>query len=141
MTRTDLYAFLKLHKLGVLSTLSRERVPQSALVGIAVTADLEIVFDTLKSTRKYPNLTANPICSFVVGWSAEQTLQYEGKARELASPELEWYQKPYFEAWPDGPVRLSWPAIVYFAVRPSWIRYSDFARDPPLIREFVFDDE
>jgi len=45
------------------------------------------------------------------------------------------YQKIYFEAWPDGPARMNWPEIVYFIVRPTWIRYSDFDQDP-LIREF-----
>jgi hypothetical protein len=33
---------------------------------------------------------------------------------------------------------MSWPGIVYFVVRPAWIRYSDFDQDPPLIREFSF---
>jgi hypothetical protein len=31
---------------------------------------------------------------------------------------------------------MNWPEIVYFIVRPTWIRYSDFDQDPPLIREF-----
>lgn len=44
----------------------------------------------------------------------------------------------YFKAWPDGPTRMNWPGIVYFVVRPQWIRYSDFDQDPPLIREFQF---
>ena len=35
------------------------------------------------------------------------------------------------------PVRiLSWPGIVYFRVRPTWIRFSDFSKDPPTIVEF-----
>lgn len=138
MTRADLCNFMTQHRLGVLGTICDAGTPQSALVGIAVTQDLEIVFDTVKHTRKYPNLKTKPVCSFVIGWDAEQTVQYEGQAEELASPELERYQEIYFKAWPDGPLRLSWPGIVYFLVRPTWIRYSDFAQDPPLIREFTF---
>jgi hypothetical protein len=34
-------------------------------------------------------------------------------------------------------MHLSWPGIVYFVVRPQWIRYSDFDQEPPLIREFT----
>jgi hypothetical protein len=75
----------------------------------------EIIFDTVKSSRKYPNLIARHRCSFVIGWAGEQTVQYEGEAR------------------------LTWPGIVYFVVRPKWIRYSDFDQTPPLIREFTFD--
>lgn len=138
MTEANLYTFLSGSRLGVLSTICAAGTPQSALVGFAITRDFEIVFDTVRSSRKYPNLIAQPACSFVIGWSGEQTAQYEGEAQELASPELERYQEVYFKAWPDGPERMSWPGIVYFVVRPAWIRYSDFDQIPPLIREFRF---
>jgi len=140
MTEADVYAFLARCKFGVLGTICQADTPQSALVGIAVTPQLEIIFDTVKSSRKYPNLIARPACSFVIGgWGpGEQTAQYEGEGEELKSPELERYQATYFKAWPDGPARMSWPGIVYFVVRPTWIRYSDFDQNPPLIREFSF---
>jgi len=140
MTETDLYAFIATHKHGVLGSICDSGTPQSALVGIAITPQLEIVFDTVKSSRKYPNLIARPACSFVIGgWGeGEQTVQYEGVAEELKSPELERYQETYFKVWPDGPARMSWPGIVYFVVRPTWIRYSDFDQDPPVICEFSF---
>lgn len=67
MTKEQLFAFIKEHKLGVLSTIGPTGAPQSALVGIGVTAELEIVFDTVKSSRKYGNLIANPAAAFVVG--------------------------------------------------------------------------
>jgi hypothetical protein len=54
-------------KLGVLGTLSSVGSPQSAIVGIAVTSELEIIFDTVKSSRKFQNLISNSGCSFVVG--------------------------------------------------------------------------
>ena len=140
MTEADLYAFLAKCRLGVLGTICHAGTPQSALMGIAITPQLEIIFDTVKTSRKYPNLIARPACSFVIGgWAAgEQTVQYEGQAEELKSPELERYQQIYFKTWPDGPARMSWPGIVYFVVRPVWIRYSDFDQNPPLIQEFTF---
>jgi len=110
------------------------------LVGIAFTPQFEIIFEAVKSSRKYSNLIARPACCFVIGgWGAgEQTVQYEGDAEKLKSPELERYQESYFAAWPDGPSRLSLSGIVYFVVRPTWIRYSDFDQNPPMIREFDF---
>ena len=140
MTEADLYAFMAKHKLGVLGTIGQRGTPQSALVGIAVTPQLEIIFDTVKSSRKYPNLIARAACSFVIGgWGrGEQTIQYEGEAEELKPPNIERYQATYFNVWPDGPARMSWAGIVYFVVRPTWIRYSDFDQNPPLIREFTF---
>lgn len=137
MTEADLYAFAGCHRLGVLAT-SGENAPESALMGLAVTPQLEIVFDTVRTSRKYPNLIARPACSFVIGWSGEQTMQYEGNAEELNPPSLAQYQDVYFRIWPDGRSRMNWPGIVYFVVRPSWIRYSDFGQSPPLIREFSF---
>jgi pyridoxine/pyridoxamine 5'-phosphate oxidase len=138
MTEAGVYAFLTQSKLGVLGTVAPSGSPQAALVGIAVTPELEIVFDTVKSSRKYANLVARAACSFVVGWAGGQTVQYEGDAQELAPLELERYQQVYFKAWPDGPARMAWPGIVYFVVRPAWIRCSDFDQNPPLIREFTF---
>jgi hypothetical protein len=138
MTGADLYSFLMQSKLGVLGTIAETNVPQSALVGIAVTENLEIIFDTVKTSRKYRNLIAKPECCFVIGWTGEQTVQYEGRADELSGCELQRCQQVYFHAWPECRSHLSWPGIVYFVVRPRWIRYSDFDHDPPLIRELTF---
>jgi pyridoxine/pyridoxamine 5'-phosphate oxidase len=135
MNRRDLHEFMVRQRLAVVSSIGPAGTPQSALVGIATAPDLEIVFDTVKTTRKYANLVARPHCSLVLGWSGEQTVQLEGDAAELTGAELERLQRVYFDAWPDGPTRLSWPGITYFAVRPRWIRYSDFAQNPPLIVE------
>jgi hypothetical protein len=137
MTESDLYSFLTQWKLGVLGSINPAGFPEAALVGIAVTPQLEIVFDTLRTTRKYRNLIARPACSFVIGCVDERTVQYEGQAEELRSPEIEHYREIYFRTWPDGPARMSWPGITYFVVRPSWIRYSSFDRNPPLIQEFL----
>jgi hypothetical protein len=138
MTEAGVHAFLTQWKLGVLGTINAANRPEAALVGIAVTPQLEIVFDTLKTTRKYRNLSARSACSFVIGCVDERTAQYEGEAEELRSPDLERYQETYFRAWPDGPGRMSWPGITYFVVRPVWIRYSDFGQTPPLIQEWTF---
>jgi hypothetical protein len=100
--------------------------------------ELEIIFDTVKSSRKYRNLIAHPSCSLVVGWDGEQTVQYEGIATEPNGAELKRYQEAYFAVWPDGVSRMSWPGIVHFVVRPKWIRYSDYDRNPPIIEEIEF---
>lgn len=136
ITKIDLFEFMDCQRLGVLGTVSPEGSPQSSLVGIAVTPELEIIFDTVNSSRKYRNLMRNPACSFVIGWMGETTVQYQGEAREPTGAELAKYQEAYFQKWPDGPTRLAWSGIAYFVVRPAWIRYSDFDQQPPLIQEF-----
>jgi Pyridoxamine 5'-phosphate oxidase len=67
MEKTELFAYLRGQCLGVLGTLSRDNEPQGALVGYAVTSDLEILFDTVRTSRKYGNMIANPRVSFAVG--------------------------------------------------------------------------
>ncbi len=129
--------FMAAQRLGVVSSLGPDGRPQAALVGIAVTPGLEIVFDTVDTSRKYANLTARPACAIVVGWSTEQTVQLEGEAELLRGAELERYSRLYFDTWPDGRARFGWPGIAYFVVRPRWIRYSDYDRVPPLIDEFT----
>jgi pyridoxine/pyridoxamine 5'-phosphate oxidase len=139
MDTAGIYLFMSGFKYAVVSSVAEDGTPQSALVGIAVSEELEIVFDTVNSSRKYKNLVERPRCSVVVGgWSSEQTVQYEGVAFEPKGEELARYQKIYFEAWPDGPARMSWPGIAYFVVRPRWIRYSDFDQRPPLVEEMRF---
>ena len=138
MTKDDLYHFIVRHRLGVLGSISPDGIPQGALVGIAVTRDLEIIFDTVSSSRKYSNLRLNPRASFVVGWEGEVTLQYEGEAREPRGSELARYQEVYFAVWPECRSHLSWPNVAYFVVAPKWIRYSDYDQNPPQIEELTF---
>jgi hypothetical protein len=139
MTRSELLHFMRAQRLAVQSSHAAETGPQAAVVGIAVTDALEIVFDTLATTRKARNLRASPRAAFVLGgWTAgdERTVQFEGVADEPSGAELEQLKQSYFAAWPDGPTRASWPGITYFRVRPTWIRFSDFNSAPPQIIEF-----
>ena len=126
MTRDELLPFLRKHRLGVQSTVSSSGDPQAAVVGIAVTSELEIVFDTVDTSRKCRNLRANPRSAFVIGWDQEITVQLEGIADEPTGKERERVLESYFAAYPDGRDRLAWKGITHFRVRPTWIRYSDF---------------
>ncbi len=136
MSRSDFIAFLRQHRLAVLSTV-RDGAPQAALVGIAVTDSLEIVFDTVTGSRKYTNLLADPRVALVAGWDYGQTVQVEGMADPIASEELAAYKEVYFAVWPDGRERERWPDIAYVRVRPRWLRLADYGRAPPRIEELT----
>jgi pyridoxine/pyridoxamine 5'-phosphate oxidase len=137
MDRAAIRAFINRQRYGVVSSIATDGTPQSALVGIAATSRLEIIFDTVKSSRKYPNLIQRPACSLVIGWSGEQTLQLEGVAEEPCGNVLKQFQDVYFAEWPECRAHLSWPGIAYFVVHPHWLRYSDYDQRPPLIQEFT----
>jgi hypothetical protein len=140
MEQSELLAYLRSQRLGMLGTLAPSGDPQGALVGYAITPDLELVFDTLRTTRKYRNMIANPRVSFTVGNTVgsgdERTVQYEGIAEELAGEPLARLQPVYFATWPDGVNRRQWPHITWFVIRPRWIRYSDF--NIPMTQEWSF---
>lgn len=135
MNKEEVYRFMDAERLAVLATVSEGGQPEAALMGMAVTPELEIVFDTLRSSRKYPNLKRNPRVAWVIGCLSEISVQYEGVAEELAGEALTHYQQTYFARFPNGPERQSWPGITYFVVRPSWIRYCDYRQRPPRIEE------
>jgi hypothetical protein len=139
MTRDELVRFLRRYKLAVQASVAPGGAPQAAVVGFAVTDDLEIVFDTVEATRKYENLRADPRIALVVGWDDEITAQIEGVADFPAGDELERVRSSYFVAHPDGRDRLGWPGIRHVRVRPTWVRYSDFTTTPPHIVEITAD--
>jgi general stress protein 26 len=134
----EIFQFVKQEQLGVLATLGENAQPEAALLGFAVTPQLEIVFDTVKSSRKYPNIKRNPRVAWVIGCTTETTVQYEGLAQELEGEELVRYKKVYFATFPDGPARESWPGIVYFVVRPKWVRFCDYDPAHRRIEEMRF---
>lgn len=138
MEKAKIYEFLKQHQLAVVSSVSAAGKPQSALVGIAVSRDLEIVFDTFDKSRKYANILQNPNVSLVIGWDDETSVQYEGVAELLSGPEADHHREIYYDVYPDGRDRTAnWPGLVHFKVSPRWIRYSNF-NEPVMIEEMGF---
>ena len=138
--RTELLAFLRAHRYAVEASVSRDTGAQAAVVGIAVLDTLEIVFDTIATSRKARNLEEDPRIALVIGGldgDEESTVQYEGVADRPSGAELVEIRESYFRVFPDGRDRLSWPNLIHLRVRPRWIRYSDFAVDPPLIVEMT----
>ncbi len=138
MNVDEVFQFMKRERLAILATVDERGQPEAALMGFAVTPTLEIIFDTVKSSRKYPNLKNNPRVAWVIGCSTEITVQYQGVAEELAGEELAKYKQAYFAVFPDGPARASWPGITYFVVRPKWMRYCDYDPTRRRIEEKVF---
>ena len=120
--------------MGVVSTVSATGQPQAAIVGVAVGDALELVFDTLATTRKYANLAREPRVAVVMG-EGELTIQIEGRAEVPTGAQLARVQAIYFATWPDGRDRAAWAHITWVRIQPTWIRVSDFAATPPSIRE------
>jgi general stress protein 26 len=136
MTRAEIHEFVQAHQWAVQATATAAGMPQAAVIGFVVSAELELFFDTLKSSRKYQNLQRSPRIALVIGWDDGRTLQYEGIADEPGGAELVAFKARYFARFPDGREREQQPDIAYIRVKPRWLRFSDFRVVPPRIVEF-----
>jgi pyridoxine/pyridoxamine 5'-phosphate oxidase len=135
MTRSQLVQFLRRYRLAVQASVAASGAPQAAVVGFVVSDAAEIIFDTLTTTRKHRNLISDPRIALVIGWDDEATAQIEGLVDFPTGEELARVRDVYFAAYPDGRDRLAWPGITHARVRPTWVRFSDFTKDPPVIVE------
>jgi pyridoxine/pyridoxamine 5'-phosphate oxidase len=137
MDAAFIYETMRKFHLAAVASASDDHQPETAVVGIAITADLEVVFDTMRSSRKYRNLMVHPKVALVI-WKNEMTVQYEGEVRELGGPEDDHYRAVYYSVFPDGRERTaSWEGLTHFVIRPRWIRYSNF-EEPVRIEELRF---
>jgi len=135
VTRAELIEWLRPQAFAVVATTHGDASPQAAVVGVAVTDALELVFDTLTTTRKYENLRRGDGRCAVVAWRDATTLQIEGIADEPIGDERTRLVATYLAAFPDGHARSALPTIAYFRIRPTWIRWSDYSTEPPRIEE------
>jgi general stress protein 26 len=123
--------FIRQHKIGVLSTVDQQGVPQSAVVGISELEDLVLVFGTADTTRKYKNLKTNSHVSVVIGWDHGKTVQYEGLAEEISDPsEFETLKNNHLTKIPTAIKFFSDPSQKVFKIKPRWVRYTDLSKDP-----------
>ena len=136
MKRSELLAFLRAQKWAVEASVSVHGAPQAAAIGIAITEDLEIVFDTFDDSRKAENLRRNPKIALVVGWDNGVTIQIEGTTDEPQGDERDRLRAAYFERFPDGEARAAAGNVAYFRVRPTWIRVSDFRTREAVVTMF-----
>lgn len=100
---------------------------------------LEILFDTLPTSRKLANLRSNPAVAFVIGgWTPgeRRSVQYEGVADEPSEPQLTRFKTVHFGRSAASRGAGGWAEVVYVRVRPTWIRFADFSHHPPLAVEF-----
>jgi uncharacterized protein YhbP (UPF0306 family) len=136
--KKTIYDFIHKQKIAVLTTVTLESLPEAAAIEFGETVELEIIFDTLVSYRKYQNLQNNKSVALVIGWDEDITIQYEGKAQELDKDQQTEYQEIYFTKNPEARRWTKNPGIRYFKVIPTWIRYSDLKIKPWKIIELKF---
>lgn len=138
MRPADIKSFVDTHRWAIEASSTADGKPQAAIIGIAMTDRLEVVFDTLSTSRKAANLRENPRLAMVIGgWDDDdpRTLQLDGDIDFPQGDELKRLTDAYYAVFPDGTTRLEWPELVYVRLTPRWARFSDYLAEPPVIEE------
>lgn len=148
ISRKELVEFMRSVPLVTAATLSHDGAPQAALLGVATSDQLELVFDTVDNSRKFGNVLRDGRIAVVFGVAGgyvsgshdERTVQYQGVADVPSGDELKRVQEEiYFKLFPEGRERMKWAHIAYVRVRPRWMRYSNYNVNPPETVEFSGD--
>lgn len=129
LSMVEAYDFLRQQNLGVISTVSEEGIPEAAFINYGVTEHLELILETLQTSRKYKNLYRNPNVAMAIVTELGKechTCQYEGIVSWPTEAALPGLLDIYFAARPEGLLHRGWPHLVYLQIRPTWIRISNY---------------
>lgn len=130
--------FIMKNKLGVISTISAEGNPESAVMIISQKNNLELIFQTPNNYRKYANLKKNPKVAIAFGFDLEEftTVQYEGIAREAQKEEIDECRKIHVSKNAKSVEYAYLPQNKYFIVSPKWVRYWNFISNENFVLSF-----
>ena len=132
----EIFGFIKKHDLMLLATVNGDK-PQAAVVEFGELDDMTLIIDTISTSRKYKNLQRNPNIAAVIGWDDSVTVQIDGTAHELSGDKLAQAKQAYFAKNPRAKKWENRPNMVYIAIKPTWLRYSDLRQNPWLVQEFL----
>ena len=124
--------FLAKNKLCVVSTISPESKPQSAVCLYIADDDMNFYFVTRSQTRKVSNLRSNKNVALVIGTElAPFTIQAEGNAEPVSGNSYDEFmnkfkERPDMQALYSGPfLMLPGADFTVFKVSTNWLRYME----------------
>lgn len=131
--------FIKEKMMAVVATVNKEGKPEAVLVAFTETDDLELIFGTANTARKYINLKNDPNVAMVIGHDQDEriTVQIEGVAREAEGDEVKQCRDVHVKKHPTAEKYAAMPEQRWFNVTPTWIRYTDTNSEAP--EEFEID--
>jgi len=135
--KLSVLAFVKKNSFCVLSTATLSGKPESAVMSYTTKDDFTILISTETTTRKYPNILANPQASVVIGGlNSDPSAQLDGQIKVLQGPSADEAKTIILSVHPDMAAYVNTPNTKFLAFTPVWLRYSDFSQNPPEIVEF-----
>ena len=125
MDRAELVAFVRRHARARVATRGPAGNPQTAEYGIAITEDIEFIFETSIHSQKYANLVRFSQVALMVGEGELVVVQSEGIADVLTDAERDRCLRVYFQQFPAQRQRAGERDITYIRIRPRWVRVRD----------------
>jgi pyridoxine/pyridoxamine 5'-phosphate oxidase len=113
--------------LGVVASVNKNGQPEAALVAISETPNLDFIFGTANTSRKYKNIKNNPRVAVVLGYEVAEgiTIQIEGLATEMVGDESSRCRDIHMKKNPRSVKYASRSDQRWFKIKPTWLRYTN----------------
>lgn len=128
-TQSEAYDFLqdpeRAH--GVLGYLDSDAQPDTAFISFSATKDLNIIFGTSDTSRKFTAVKARPNVAFnVTNKEHRYTVQLKGQVRELSLEELAPYEDAHYAKLGEASRKFkTMPDQHFFIIEPTYLKFTD----------------
>lgn len=140
-TQSEAYEFLqdpeRAH--GVLGYLDADSNPDTAFIGFSATKDLQIIFGTSDTSRKFAAIKTNPNAAFnVTDKIRRYTVQLKGQVRELTLEELAPFEDDHYAKLGEASRKFKTMTDQhFFIIDPTYFKFTDCSGYPWAITELI----
>jgi general stress protein 26 len=121
--KDEILQFLNQRDFCVVSSVNSAGKPESAFVAYSSNDKLEFIIGTSSQSRKFKNISANPVVSVVVA-DLSGEVQYEGIVNEVFDTNSdENLISGHFAKLPGSKKYRQDPTQRWIKIKPTWLRY------------------
>jgi uncharacterized pyridoxamine 5'-phosphate oxidase family protein len=140
-TQTEVYDFLQdpSRQHGVLGYLDADGNPDAAFIGFSATPELDILFGTSDTSRKFSRIHDNAHVSFnVTDKDKRYTVQLKGLVQEITKDDLSPFEHNHYNKLGEASRKFKdMPDQHFFLITPSWLRFTDCSGYPWAVTELI----
>lgn len=136
---TTIKSHLESHHLAAFATIKPDHTPSVSMVGYSTGVGLGIIIATYTASRKHVSLAHDAHVALAIGWEQGKTLQYEGKAKRVSTHDIDAVAKRHYARIPTLAKFLPTDQQVFYTITPTWVRLTDFTRNPWEMIEEVYE--
>ena len=134
--KKSILEYLRKKDFCVLATATKYGKPEAAVMVFVIDANFSFFLYTETETRKYKNIMQNDLVSLVVGgFENDPTVQIDGIIYEVTPEETKSVVDFVNSLHPEWNKNFVSPSGKWLALKPDWLRYSDFSQSVPEIVE------